>query len=60
MMISRGAKKQQRGNANETAELTVPKVLNVLLGFVMRLEIFLIKVGVSFPNDSSRLIVARK
>jgi len=60
MMISRYTKKQQRGDASETAELAVPKVLNVLFDFVMSLEIFLIKVGISFPIGSSRLLVARK
>lgn len=60
MMISRGSKKQQRGDESETAELVVPKVLNVLFGFVMWLEAFLVKVGVSFPIGASRLLVARK
>ncbi|MFL1527069.1 hypothetical protein [Pseudomonas sp. O230] len=44
MMISRCAKKQQRGDTSETAELAVPKALNVLFGFVMWLECLLIKV----------------
>lgn len=60
MMISRGAKKQQRGDTSETAELAVPRALNVLFGFVMWLECLLIKVGVSFPVGASRLLVARK
>jgi len=60
MMLSRCAKKQQRSDTRETAELSIPRVLNMLLGFVMRLEAFLIKAGVSFPIGASRLLVARK
>ena len=60
MMISRGAKKHQRGDESETAELAIPKVVNVLFGFVMWLEAYLVKVGVSFPLGASRLLVARK
>ncbi|TXI83138.1 MAG: class I SAM-dependent methyltransferase [Cupriavidus sp.] len=60
MMISRGAKKQQRSETSETAELAVPKVLNVLFGLVMWLEALLVKLGVSFPVGASRLLVARK
>lgn len=60
MMISRGAKKKQRGDSNETAELAIPKALNVLLGFVMWLEYLLIKMGVNFPAGASRLLVVQK
>jgi ubiquinone/menaquinone biosynthesis C-methylase UbiE len=60
MMISRGVKKRKRGNQSETAELVVPKVLNVVFSFVMWLEAIFIKVGVNFPIGASRLVVARK
>lgn len=60
MMISRGAKKERRGDTSETAELAVPKPLNVLFGFLMWLEYVLIKAGVSFPVGASRLLIARK
>lgn len=60
MMISRGTKKQRRGETSETAELEVPKALNALFGFLMWLEYLLVRVGVSFPLGASRLLVARK
>lgn len=60
MLISRSIKKQQRDSARVTAELAVPKALNVLFGLVMWVEALLIKIGVSFPVGASRLLVARK
>lgn len=60
LMISRRTKKKQRGDSTNTAELAIPKALNALFGFVMRLECLLIKVGVNFPVGASRLLVVRK
>lgn len=60
LMVSRGAKKQPSSDKSDSAELVVPKMLNVLFGSVMWLEAFLVKVGLNFPVGSSRLIVAQK
>ncbi|MGC7405612.1 methyltransferase domain-containing protein [Pandoraea pneumonica] len=60
MMISRGAKKTRKGEVNETAELAVPRPINVLFGLLMRLECLFIKVGINFPVGASRLLIARK
>jgi SAM-dependent methyltransferase len=60
MMLSRGNKKQPRGDKSETAELAIPKAINALFGFVMWLEAFVVKLGVNFPVGASRLLIARK
>lgn len=43
-----------------TADLRLPRFLNVLLSFVMSVERTLIKAGMRFPFGGSLLIVARK
>lgn len=60
MIVSRWSKKYQRGDTSKTAELSVPKALNILFSFVMWLETLLVKAGLSFPVGASRLLVAQK
>lgn len=43
-----------------TAELRIPKALNAIFKVLMRPELKLIRLGLSFPIGGSRLIVAKK
>lgn len=60
MLLSRKQQVQESEAYDATAELRLSPILNSLLFGVMRIEQFLIRIGVRFPIGGSRLIVARK
>jgi SAM-dependent methyltransferase len=53
-------RKRANGPRDETAEFKIPKTLNGILRALMRLELSLIRLGVSFPIGGSLLAVARR
>jgi hypothetical protein len=61
MMVSRMFQKRtKQENFNPSAELSLHPVLNGVLSFFLNLEVFLIKIGLSFPVGGSRLVIASK
>lgn len=60
MFLSRFKKKKTIEEYDPTAELRLPKVLNRLFYFLMRIEQKIIKSDVDLPFGGSRLVVARK
>jgi SAM-dependent methyltransferase len=60
MFLSRFKKKKTIEEYDPTAELRLPKILNRLFYFLMRIEQKIIKSGVDLPFGGSRLVVARK
>ena len=61
MLASRFAKKDvATTELDASAELRMNPVLNALFYTIMRLEAFLIRLGINFPAGGSRLVVAQK
>lgn len=61
MLVSRFMKRgKQANNLNELDGLRISSWLNRLLLIVMKIEITMIRIGISFPLGGSRLVVARK
>ena len=60
MIYSRCMKKFKTTDDIDLVELRISKILNNILLFTMRIEKFLIGIGINFPFGGSRLILARK
>jgi SAM-dependent methyltransferase len=60
MLISRLLRRGKSEGFDAHAELLINPILNRILGWFLRLELWLIRMGVSFPVGGSRLIVAVK
>lgn len=60
MYFSRLTKKTVSEDADATAELRLPLLINTLFESVMSLERLLIRVGLRFPVGGSLLLIARK
>jgi SAM-dependent methyltransferase len=60
MLISRLFKREKTENAELLTEFRINPILNRIFEAFLRLELWLIRRGVSFPVGSSRLIVAAK
>lgn len=57
MMVSRliGGKQKKGG-----AELSLPAWMNAIFSFIMRIEFFLIRLGINFPFGGSIIAVVTK
>jgi len=60
MLLSRFKRHQLNADYDAIAELSLPRILNDLFLFVMRLECWLIRLGLNFPIGGSRLLIAKK
>ena len=60
MMIDRIFNRHTKEDLELRAELRIDPILNRIFEVFLRLELWLIRMGVSFPVGSSRLIVAAK
>lgn len=60
MLISRLLQRSKTASFDPHAELRINPILNRIFEGVLRLELWLIRMGVSFPVGGSRLIVAAK
>lgn len=61
MLASRlGKKNVATEDLDASAELRLNPVLNTLFYWIMLLEAFLIRLGISFPAGGSRLVIAKK
>jgi len=60
MLISRLLKRGKTEGLEVQAELRINPILNRIFEGFLRLELWLIRMGVSFPGGGSRLVVARK
>ena len=60
MLLSRSKRSKSDQTGDSSAELNLPKALNILLYKIMQTEIALIKAKVDFPLGGSRLVIAKK
>jgi len=61
MILSRYFKKEVKiDQFDATSELKINPLLNALFFFILRIERYLIEMGVDFPAGGSRLVVAQK
>lgn len=60
LMVASRVLKRRSEQYDPRQEFEIPRVVNLLLEYVLRLERHLIKLGISFPVGGSRLMVARK
>jgi SAM-dependent methyltransferase len=60
MLASRWLQPKDRKEFDPEREMRIPVVLNAVFEAVLRLELGLIRAGVSFPLGGSRLVVARR
>jgi SAM-dependent methyltransferase len=60
MMVSRWTKKRAASEGDAAAELSMPAWLNRAFEIMLSTEIWMIRMGLSFPVGGSRLVVARK
>jgi SAM-dependent methyltransferase len=60
MWISRLSQQAKLENFNPHAELQINPILNRIFEWFLQLELWLIRMGISFPFGGSRLIVAAK
>lgn len=60
MYMARNQNKDKKAEFDPVKELALPKILNQILYAIMKIEIGLLKLGVSFPFGGSRLVLAVK
>jgi hypothetical protein len=60
MLISRLSQRGKSASFDPHAELRINSILNRILEWFLQLELWLIRMGISFPVGGSRLIVAAK
>ncbi len=62
MIASRALRMKRASDSatSATAELSLPSIMNKCFYLLLRLELFIVKLGGSFPVGGSRLVVAKK
>jgi SAM-dependent methyltransferase len=60
MLISRFSQRGQSQNFDPYAELRINPMLNCIFDWFLRMELRLVRIGLSFPFGGSRLVVAAK
>lgn len=60
MMLSRLSKKNESKKVDVMEEFRISKIANGMLYFVMKIEIFCVRLGIRWPAGGSRIVVAQK